>query len=273
MLPIKKVYVDTKYKTNDSVSTSHFKIELPQTLYLPDNTVFYVDDVAIPHSWYTVEDFNNKLYIRIFSGAGGGGYADEIITLTKQVYNGQTFATELASKLTDIGVDSVVTYNASKQTITISNDSYNFQFFTDAELKSPNIAWIGASYNTSNLSSANDLIKNVMGGNVYSPSTPFETALDLQPIRNIYITSPNLGNFNTMGPGPLSTVIKKVPVQADYNQMIFDQTVIGNDFLDCSKQTLRTIEFMLRDALGNIIPLRGGNVSLSIIFDQMNKDT
>ena len=39
-LPIKKIYIDTKYKTKDSVSNSHFKIELPQTLLKPENTVF-----------------------------------------------------------------------------------------------------------------------------------------------------------------------------------------------------------------------------------------
>ncbi len=39
-LPIKKIYIDTKYKTKDSVSNSHFKIELPQTRLMSDNTVF-----------------------------------------------------------------------------------------------------------------------------------------------------------------------------------------------------------------------------------------
>ena len=24
----------------------------------------YIDDISIPHSWYTIEDFNNKLYIQ-----------------------------------------------------------------------------------------------------------------------------------------------------------------------------------------------------------------
>ena len=32
-LPIKKMYIDTKYKTKDSLSNSHFKIELPQTRF------------------------------------------------------------------------------------------------------------------------------------------------------------------------------------------------------------------------------------------------
>ena len=63
MLPIKKIYVDSTYKTKDSVSNANFKIALPQTMFMPDNTVFYIDDVAIPHSWYTVEDFNKKLVL------------------------------------------------------------------------------------------------------------------------------------------------------------------------------------------------------------------
>ena len=49
-LPIKKLYIDTKYKSRDSVSNSNFKINLPQSLTFPDNSVFYIDDVSIPHS-------------------------------------------------------------------------------------------------------------------------------------------------------------------------------------------------------------------------------
>ena len=51
-LPIKKLYIDTKYKSRDSVSNSNFKINLPQSLTFAENTVFYIDDVSIPHSWF-----------------------------------------------------------------------------------------------------------------------------------------------------------------------------------------------------------------------------
>ena len=37
---------------------------LQEALGLPDNTVCYIDDISIPHSWYTIEYFNNKLYIQ-----------------------------------------------------------------------------------------------------------------------------------------------------------------------------------------------------------------
>lgn len=33
----RKIYIDTKYKTKDSVSNSDFKIELPETVLLPEN--------------------------------------------------------------------------------------------------------------------------------------------------------------------------------------------------------------------------------------------
>ena len=60
---IKKVYIDSIYKTNDSVSNSDFKFEIKEALDLPKHTVCYIDDISIPHSWYTIDTYNNKLYI------------------------------------------------------------------------------------------------------------------------------------------------------------------------------------------------------------------
>ena len=37
--------------------------ELKESLDLPDNTICYIDDISIPHTWYTIEDYNNQLYI------------------------------------------------------------------------------------------------------------------------------------------------------------------------------------------------------------------
>ena len=31
-------------------------------------------------------------------------------------------------------------------------------------------------------------------------------------------------------------ILKNIPVSADYNQFIYDQTVLGMDYLDCSNQ-------------------------------------
>ena len=277
MLPVKKVYIDTKYKTRDSISNNNFKYELPQTMFMPENTVFYVDDVAIPHSWATVESFNDKLYFRVIGQAVNP--TDHIISLEKQLYNGQTLATELTAKINALGYTSTVIYNASKQQISVSITTYSFKFLTDNELQTidtldPAYQWQGTAYDKNNLQSANDLIKhNYTTSSTYSSASPFVTYIDLQPIRNIYISSPNIGNFNTIGARGESSIIKKVPVTANFNEMIFDSTLVGNDYLDCSRQTLRTLEFRLTDVNGNEIPLHGSNWSMSLIFDQMNKNS
>ena len=74
-LPLKKLYVDSKFKTKDSVSNSNFKIELPVTVYMPQNSIFTIDDICIPHSWYSIEkDINDKLYVHILT-FGNSGYS------------------------------------------------------------------------------------------------------------------------------------------------------------------------------------------------------
>ena len=47
-LPIKKVYVNSRYKTKDSVSDTNFKFELPYVLTMPRNGIFYITHVCIP---------------------------------------------------------------------------------------------------------------------------------------------------------------------------------------------------------------------------------
>jgi hypothetical protein len=94
----------------------------------------------------------------------------------------------------------------------------------------------------------------------------------LQPIRNIFISSPNLGSFNTLGSRGEANVICKVPVNADFGYMVICNIIAAHDFLNCSKQTLRTTEFNLRDVKGNYLPLHGGHCSFSIVFSSINED-
>ena len=57
------------------------------------------------------------------------------------------------------------------------------------------------------------------------------------------------------------------------NEVIFDFVTSGNDYLDCSKQALRTIQFYIMDSLGREINFHGANLSFSIVFAKINADT
>ena len=273
MLPVKKIYIDSKYKTPDSISDSNFKFQLPQSVTLPDDTSFFLSDVCIPHSWYTISDFNCNLYLRTFDG--NGVQSDHILTLAKQSYNGATFATQLSSKIQNAtSIAPTVSYDVTKNTLSLYIGSLEFQFLTDKELQDPaaltlgGFAWNGASYDKDDLKSANNVISNT--GNqsaAYINTNAKQCILNLQPIRNVYIKSPNLGNFNTLGARGEQDIIKKIPVNNNYSEMIFSDYNAGvADMLDCSKQTLRQLHFIITNVDGVEIPFNNHHVSFSVVF-------
>ena len=64
----------------------------------------------------------------------------------------------------------------------------------------------------------------------------------------------------------LKLLLTKIPVSADYGIVIHDQCVLFNDFNECSHQTIKMLDFQLKDGNNNIIPLHGINCNFSIIF-------
>ena len=275
LLPIKKIYCDTKFRRADSKSTSNFKIDLPVTLKLPDNCVFYVDDVSIPYAWHTVETgINDKLYFRL-QLANGGSFNDYTITLDSKTYSGTQFVAMIVSKVTAItsGAATTGVYDTQSKRMFLSVANLDINFFTDNELTDPtyNIAWSGTAYNVNNLNSANELISNeVLPSPVGNTASPAEYYLMLTPIRNIYMRSPNLSSFNTIGCNGESNIIKKIAVNVAPGEMITSYITSSTDYLDSSRATWKTVEIMLQDVNGNEINLYGQNWSFSILLDIAN---
>jgi hypothetical protein len=68
MLPKRKIYIDSRYKTADSISNTDFKIQLSENIKFPENSGFYITDICIPNTFRTVEEgINDRLYIRFDS--------------------------------------------------------------------------------------------------------------------------------------------------------------------------------------------------------------
>ena len=282
-LPLKKIYVDTRYRTTDSVSTSNFRIELPYSVELPDNSTFQLTDICIEHSWLTVETgINDQLYFAIAPGTSPATVSGYVMRLPSQNYTGTTLASKIQTLLQTQSYDFQASYDANTNTITITSSTLSFKLLTDDDMGYQDIStWVGGiTVDYTNLRSANDLLRNYRGrsktyglqagsNNVYSYTSGF---LDLQPIRNIFISSPNLGSFTTLGSRGEAGIICKVPVNADFGYMVICNIIAAHDFLNCSKQSLRTIEFNLRDVKGNYIPLHGGHCSFSIVFSAIFED-
>ena len=50
-LPIKKIFVDSRYRTVDSSTDSDFKVQLGRNIFLPDDCIMHIENCVIPHEW------------------------------------------------------------------------------------------------------------------------------------------------------------------------------------------------------------------------------
>ena len=216
------------------------------------------------------------MYFRLVLANGGTPY-DYIITLDSKDYDGTRFAAEIATKISGItsGSNTVCSYDRHTSKMSVYVTNVDIKFYTDAELKEEGFLtnwWTGSLYDPEDLSSGNELLTNVVPdvvGNTTSPATYY---LNLTPVKNIYMKSPNLSCFNTIGPDGSASVIKKVPVNAGPGEMITSFITSSTDFIPCNNLTLKTIEIQLQDINGNEIQLHGSNMSFNILFDVMNSD-
>ena len=103
---VRKVYVDSRFRTKDSISNSDFKLELKEAIDLPDNTVCYVDDISIPHSWHTIEENrNNTLYIITTHMEPSLWYHTLALVIPSGNYNGMTLASAIQIQLQEAEPD------------------------------------------------------------------------------------------------------------------------------------------------------------------------
>ena len=261
MLPIKKIYIDSRFKSSDSASHSDFKIDLPISFLMPEDTGFYIDDVCIPHTWYPIAERNNVIVFKYNNSnkiayVTPGNYS--VLNLGLAIVS----AMNLALNVTDCFAS---TYDAKTNKLTIKLieelKALNvFQIYTDhfVEEIAPSVA-----HRTINTMTNNFTQKPL------DNSDDVSGYIDMYPLRNIYMTATGLGNFNTMSVAGDRNIVKKIPVTAAHGEVIFDQTVTGMDYLDCSRQTLSRLSFALRDVYGTVIDLNENHISFSIVFSRV----
>ena len=266
-LEVKKIYIDSRYRTAESVSDSDFKIQLGRNIFLPDNTVMHIENFSCAHSWYTIEsDINDKTYLKVTQQSGT---TYSTITIPSTSYIGSELATVLQSALNSAYANLfLVTYTTNINRINIAiKTTASFKVLTDSELSTYlNNTWAGPPYNSSSPTSCNDIITNrTVKSNDFT--NPFVSGmLNLQGFRGLYLSSSNLSNYNTLGPQGENSTIKKVLTSSDYGYVISDQVVSDHDYLACGKMSLNTIDFQIRDAKGNFIPFHDSPVPFTVVF-------
>jgi hypothetical protein len=251
---------------------------------MPHNAIFTVDEICIPHSWYSIEkNINDKLYIHeldIYNGTR----ASTVIQIPSGNYNGDLLKSTLQSLITPaVAFGSFsVSYDPTTFSITIqvATNTIAFWILSDKEIASLlNGFWDFSTspFDQTNPASMNEVLRNygdAIGATPqYDSGNPYKSGfLNFQGINNMYLSSPNLGCFTTIGPRGEQTIIKKIPVSSEFGYMIIDRSTSQHDYLECGKTTLRTLEFNLRDGKGRYVPLHNANISFSLVFSIKSED-
>ena len=250
-LEVKKIFIDSRYRTADSKSDSDFRIQLGRNVFLPDNCVFHLEHCVFPHSWYTIEaGINDTMYYKV------SNFDIQKAIIPSTNYSGSALASALNQVLSH-GLNAAYDLNTNKIMIT-STQGLSFKVLTDSELS--------RDYSIAVHNSSNDIITN-RTPKLCGPGSPFISGmLNLQGFRSLYISSSTLSNYDTLGPLGENSIIKKIITDADFGYLMIDQTVSDHDFLNCERMTLNTIDFQIRDVRGNLIPFHDSPVSFTIIF-------
>ena len=170
----------------------------------------------------------------------------------------------------------VSTASLANNTIIISNANDTFEILTDTQVVA--LMYMGLYPAKVPTCSVNDMLRNTVmqiikadGAiqivtNAVLPKIWCSRYVSLHPIRNLYLISNALGTHNSMDIKGELGLLKKIPISVDSNQLIYDQTVLGMHYFDCSNQKVSLNDNKLNDHSGDVVNLHGGLVCFSIIF-------
>jgi len=291
LLQARKLYIDSRFLKSGTPSS--FDFELREILELPRDTVAYITEFTAACAWDTVNGSSYKLYmVEQFSGTNKG----RIVELAQQPYDSESLRAELETKLNGSGkLAGVGTYSVTRTTsagatgnvslgaayrfYSISVSAGSFWLPTHSLLRNPyfHATWLapaaqhgfdGPDYDVANPRDTTELF-NFEGS---SPpevflSTHMSSFIDLRSKHSLFVHSPSFGNYTSIGPNGTRTILLKVPVDSAYGSVIhYQHSGHPADYIEVSTRGLKSLTFELRDAYGNLVNLKGGHWSMTIVF-------
>lgn len=223
---------------------SDSKYEITESIDIADNTMCYIDDISIPHTWYTIEDYNGQLYIETTNS--DLTLSASIITTPMGNYTASGLATALTSLLQtrfpEYGFSCNYNHNVGTIKITSSIDP-SFRIMTDAfvvSLQGSILGWYGNMGEEIGQPNYNNLrsISEVLRISIHIPAESFYEGgfIYLLNVHNVYIHNPIPGHYNSKGVRGESTITKKAYVSSSFGYLISDSVIAPHDKTDVSRQ-------------------------------------
>jgi hypothetical protein len=278
-LSIRKIYIDSRFAV--SGNSSSFEYELPEVIELPTDSVCIVTEFTTVASWDTVSLSNNQIYVVENTGSI---YSARIATIATGAYDSESLraAVETALNMPGKTVNGIynVARSSSAGTVGTSSLGAAFRYFTisisgggscffpqDSWLKKNVHIWsnyVGPAYDKDNLKSSNELFQFPK---LIISASHTSSFIDLRSVHTLFVHSPSFGNYATLAPRGVRTAITKVACDVAYGAILHaEHSGSQFDYIDVGSTTLKMLKFELRDARGNLIDLKGGDFSMTLVF-------
>ena len=147
------------------------------------DTVVYLDDICIPHSWESIlSNINDKLYFKVYQiNVSPEVEYNLIATVEAGNYTGGDLATEIQTEMNSQAQTATSFINifscshvvkTNKITISCNSNIYAFRICTQHELKT--MDWTGPSFNRDKSNDVNEIISNLNNFSVrYNSVIPY----------------------------------------------------------------------------------------------------
>ena len=276
-LTYKKIFIDSKYRTEQSRSSSDFSIELNENLETPEGTRMYVTDISIGAVWKSTEvGFYEYIYVMVFNG-------DTLVKnfrhyLGNKIYFAEQLCFDIVEGMnnntTDLTAGGIFVYSYSSATRTVEIKAkdglpYTIKIPTDTELENyVNGVWdTGQSnYDSRKPVSINNILSN------FVPTNPIATwtslYLNLVPFRYVFTTSNALSDYHYSAPNSYSSsIIKKVLCTEQLGGIINDnQAPHHEDFINVGGRNLKRLDFKITDETGTVMNLYDIPVQFALLL-------
>ena len=271
----RRIVIDSRYRTADSLSNADFRVALPYPVQVPAGSRMYADAVSLSHSWGNIEvDKNDRLYVEeIVVGVSAPHL--RTIQLAHGNYNTSTLRTELQSKL-NTGTNLAGTYTVSlahgKFLISNSSDQATqgkAKIYTQLDrvyLANVVPGFPGAF--------ANEAIGHVQNSGsdpyIYNGNQLFGTFVDLQLHKQIFIHAPGLGESSMMTMRGNTDVIRRVLLSnSTSGDVINDVLQTGLAPITFSSDTvLSVLSFQIKGYEGDLVNMGGHQISWEFIIER-----
>ena len=287
MANFKKVHVDSRFRS--SGTPTRFTYDLPETLTTYPECRMYVGEFALPITWDNVADGHNQLLLWEFTKTGVLLHIkSRVVTLPNGSYTGESIVPALQAALNsgkEVPGDYTVARDVDRLTVSLSangDDSRGFWFFRQRDNDNPHFRafWNDVTYSPDTLPPPGTrLVNDLLGFRADPPavlnpsfsdhlSTTYEGGVvDMRLHRDAYLCSENMTNFRVLGPNGARNVIKRIGIDRPYGYIVnAAHSGLGDDWVPVGSISLKSLQFSIRDAWGNVLDTNGVEVSFSLIF-------